>query len=306
MVVRGLEDLPDESVDGLLGYAAAPADDVALVLVHGGGQKGSGRARPSCASCRPVTEVEVEASCEPSEFPGFVTAEVRRHGATHRPGGRDVPGPGRRPGPALARGRGRPADQRLPRRGARRSSRCKQYFGGRAEAKSFAVADAAFSGRRRVALEELRWALDGGTAAGAGHLRVRRQRPRAGALQVGAARACARPTSPARSAYRRGSCARPRPVARLVRRAASPGRSGPSPRPTPTSRARPSDAAVHPRAAGPHHHRPARPADLGLRPPAQTRQTRPDQGRVGEAASVRARRPSWRWPTCGWRPGSCG
>ena len=42
VVVRGLEDLPDESVDGLLDYAAAPVEDVALVLVHGGGQKGSG------------------------------------------------------------------------------------------------------------------------------------------------------------------------------------------------------------------------------------------------------------------------
>ena len=40
----------------------------------------------------------------------------------------------------------------------------KQYFGGRAEAKSFAVADAAFWGRREAALEELRWALDAGTA----------------------------------------------------------------------------------------------------------------------------------------------
>ena len=39
----------------------------------------------------------------------------------------------------------------------------RKYFGGRAEAKSFAVADAAFWGRRRVALEELRWAIDGGT-----------------------------------------------------------------------------------------------------------------------------------------------
>jgi DNA polymerase-3 subunit delta len=39
----------------------------------------------------------------------------------------------------------------------------KQYFGGRAEAKSFAVADAAFWGRREAALEELRWALDAGT-----------------------------------------------------------------------------------------------------------------------------------------------
>lgn len=40
----------------------------------------------------------------------------------------------------------------------------RRYFGGRAEAKSFAVADAAFGGKRAAALEELRWALDGGTA----------------------------------------------------------------------------------------------------------------------------------------------
>ncbi len=40
-----------------------------------------------------------------------------------------------------------------------------RYFGGRAEAKSFAVADHAFSGNREDALEELRWALDNGTAA---------------------------------------------------------------------------------------------------------------------------------------------
>src|SRR4051794_22914667 len=42
VVVRGLESLPDESHEGILAYAAAPTDDVALVLVHGGGPKGSG------------------------------------------------------------------------------------------------------------------------------------------------------------------------------------------------------------------------------------------------------------------------
>ena len=40
-----------------------------------------------------------------------------------------------------------------------------RYFGGRAEAKSFAVADAAFAGRKAQALEALRWAMDGGTAS---------------------------------------------------------------------------------------------------------------------------------------------
>jgi DNA polymerase-3 subunit delta len=40
----------------------------------------------------------------------------------------------------------------------------KQYFGGRAEAKSFTVADHTLMGRASKALEELRWALDRGTA----------------------------------------------------------------------------------------------------------------------------------------------
>ena len=40
----------------------------------------------------------------------------------------------------------------------------KTYFGGRAEAKSFAVADHALYGRTARALEELRWALERGTA----------------------------------------------------------------------------------------------------------------------------------------------
>ena len=42
VVVRRLEDLPEESAPGLLDYAAAPAEDVALVLAHSGGPKGSG------------------------------------------------------------------------------------------------------------------------------------------------------------------------------------------------------------------------------------------------------------------------
>ena len=40
----------------------------------------------------------------------------------------------------------------------------KRYFGGRAEVKGFAVADHAIYGRTATALEELRWALDNGTA----------------------------------------------------------------------------------------------------------------------------------------------
>ncbi|MBO0845585.1 MAG: DNA polymerase III subunit delta [Nocardioides sp.] len=161
VVVRALENLPEESAEGLLGYAAAPADDVALVLVHSGGQKGSGvltKLRKAAA----VTEVKSE-ELRPSEYPGFVTAEVRAHGGAIEPEaaaslvqavGQDL------------RSLAAAADQLVndfP--GATLTEeKVKRYFGGRAEAKSFAVADAAFWGRRRPALEELRWAIDGGTA----------------------------------------------------------------------------------------------------------------------------------------------
>jgi DNA polymerase-3 subunit delta len=160
VVVRALENLPDESVDGLLEYAGAPADDVALVLVHGGGQKGSG-VLTKLRKLEAVTEVKSE-ELRASEYPGFVANEVRAHGATIE---QDA-------ATALVQAVGQDlrslsaaADQLandFPGE-ALTEEKVKRYFGGRAEAKSFAVADSAFWGRRRPALEELRWALDGGT-----------------------------------------------------------------------------------------------------------------------------------------------
>jgi DNA polymerase-3 subunit delta len=162
VVVRRLEDLPEESVPGLLDYAAAPAEEVALVLVHGGGQKGTGllaRLRKESS----VTEVR-SAPLRPREFPGFVATELRGHGvridedaAEHlvRAVGQDLR--------ALAAA----AHQLAGDFGGERLTldRVKTYFAGRAETKSFAVADAAMRGQAARALEELRWALDTGTAA---------------------------------------------------------------------------------------------------------------------------------------------
>jgi DNA polymerase-3 subunit delta len=161
VVVRGFENLPEESVEGILDYAAAPADDVALVLVHGGGQKGSG-VLTKLRKLGGVTEVKSE-ELRASEFPGFVTAEVRGHGGTIdadaaatlvQAVGQDL------------RSLAAAADQLVNDFPGETltEEKVKRYFRGRAEAKSFAVADAAFWGRRRPALEELRWALDGGTA----------------------------------------------------------------------------------------------------------------------------------------------
>lgn len=160
VVVRGLENLPDESVAGLLDYAAAPADDIALVLVHGGGQKGSGVLN-KLRKLTAVNEVK-SASIKGAEFPRFVSSEVRRHGSTIEEEAADF----------LVQAIGQ--DIRSLAAAAHQlvndfpgetltSDKVKRYFGGRAEAKSFAVADNAFFGRRALALEELRWALDGGT-----------------------------------------------------------------------------------------------------------------------------------------------
>jgi DNA polymerase-3 subunit delta len=161
IVVRGLENLPEESVEGLLAYAAAPADEVALVLVHGGGPKGSGTLT-KLRKLAPVTESK-SGELRPSEYPAFVAGEVRSHGSTIAPDAADflVQAVGQD-----LRSLSAAADQLASDFAGEPLSieKVKQYFGGRAEAKSFAVADAAFWGRRTVALEELRWALDGGTA----------------------------------------------------------------------------------------------------------------------------------------------
>lgn len=161
VVVRGLENLPDESVDGLLDYAAAPADDISLVLVHGGGPKGSG-VLTKLRKLSAVTEVKSE-EIRRGDLTGFVTSEFAAHGARIAQDasaflvtavGQDLRSLAAAAHQLTNDFPGEPITV----------DKVKRYFGGRAEATSFAVADAAFSGRREVALEELRWALDGGTA----------------------------------------------------------------------------------------------------------------------------------------------
>ena len=161
VVVRALENLPDESVDGLLDYCGTPAEEVALVLVHSGGQKGSG-VLTKLRKIASVTEVKSEA-IKTSEYPRFVSSEVRMHGSRIdddaaaflvQAVGQDL------------RSLAAAADQLVNDFPGETldTEKVRRYFGGRAEAKSFAVADAAFYGRKAKALEELRWAIDGGTA----------------------------------------------------------------------------------------------------------------------------------------------
>jgi DNA polymerase III subunit delta len=162
VVVRGLENLPEESVAGLLDYCSAPVNDVALVLAHSGGQRGTG-VLTRLRKVRAVTEVKSE-HLKGNELAGFVASEVAGHGARidREAAGFLVEAVGQDLRSLAAAGHQLTHD--FP--GVQLTlEHVKRYFGGRAEAKSFAVADHAFSGRASAALEELRWALDGGTAA---------------------------------------------------------------------------------------------------------------------------------------------
>jgi DNA polymerase-3 subunit delta len=160
VVVRKLEDLPEESVSGLLDYAATPAEDVALVLVHSGGAKGSG-VLTKLRKVSAVTEVKT-AALTAREYPNFVTNELRGHKVKIdadaaaflvQAVGQDLRSLSAAASQLAGDFEGRPITIDM----------VKTYFGGRAEAKSFAVADHAIFGRAAKALEELRWALDGGT-----------------------------------------------------------------------------------------------------------------------------------------------
>lgn len=161
VVVRSLEDLPEESAPGLLDYVAGPAEDIALVLVHGGGAKGSGlltKLRKEAA----VTEVK-SVALTAREYPNFVVGELRSHKVKIdadaaaflvQAVGQDLRSLAAAASQLAADFEGQPITIDM----------VKTYFGGRAEAKSFAVADHAIFGRAAKALEELRWALDRGTA----------------------------------------------------------------------------------------------------------------------------------------------
>ena len=162
VVVRGLQDVDDGLHDGLVAYAEAPDPDVALVLVHEGGQKGAGL----LTRLRKLPGVEEHKSEKPkgNAYVDFVGVEVRSHGGrTDRDAAELLV---RAVGPDL---RGLAAavqqlcadfpDEPLTTDVVRR------YYAGRAEVKGFEIADLAMAGRPAEALAELRWAMVTGSEA---------------------------------------------------------------------------------------------------------------------------------------------
>jgi DNA polymerase-3 subunit delta len=159
-VVSDLANLPTELHDDVLALARSPLADLALVLVHGGGQKGKGLLDKLKAAKVSVVDAP---SVKPWELPQFVAAEARREGAGIDPAasqtlvdavGHDLRSLAAAVSQLIADGEGGPITEIQVRR----------YFGGRSEVTSFAVADAALAGRTGVAMEQLRWAVATGVA----------------------------------------------------------------------------------------------------------------------------------------------
>jgi DNA polymerase III subunit delta len=157
VVVTGLEELPADAVEPMLAYVASPAPDVALVLHHTGGLKG--KALLDKLRAAGVTEVK---AVPPKrwELPGWVIGEFRHHKATISESaatalvdavGEDLRALAGAADQLAADADGAPVTAELVR----------LYFGGRAEVKGFAVADAAIEGKVSESLEQLRWAFAG-------------------------------------------------------------------------------------------------------------------------------------------------
>jgi len=154
-IIRGLDTVPDDMHEALLDYASGPEPDVALIAVHPGGVKGKGLLDRLRATG--VHEVKVEAP-KPWKLAGWITAESRRLGVRmepaaadllHRAVGDDIRALAAAVEQLCSDHPGVMVDIDLVSR----------YYEGRAEIKTFDIAERAVNGDRTGALELLRWAL---------------------------------------------------------------------------------------------------------------------------------------------------
>ncbi len=160
VVIEGLDDLPQELFDAVVGLASEPVDDLALTLVHPGGVKGKGlldklkKAGVETVGCPAI---------KAWEMPQFAVNEARRAG-----GRLD-----QQTAVTLCEALG--ADLRAVVGAVRQlladsedgyisDAVARRYFAGRADVTSFTVAGAVMAGRRNEALGALRWALENGVA----------------------------------------------------------------------------------------------------------------------------------------------
>jgi DNA polymerase-3 subunit delta len=164
VVLTDLQDAAEAPSAELAAYAAEPSPDVAVILVHAGGQKGK-RLLDQLRATDTVTEVKIEAPKYERDFVGWARGESREVGAPLDDAaatllvqavGQDLR--------ALAGA----VDQLAATRdgdGPISADVVRKYFGGRADVRGYEIADAAIEGRFDVALERVRWAESAKVAA---------------------------------------------------------------------------------------------------------------------------------------------
>lgn len=164
VVLTDLQDTTDGPSEELAAYAAEPSPDVAVILVHAGGQKGK-KLLDQLRLAAAVTEVKIEAPKYERDFVAWARGESREVGAPLDEAaaallvqavGQDLR--------ALAGA----VDQLAATRDggeAISADTVRKYFGGRADVRGYEIADAAIEGRFDVALERARWAESAKVAA---------------------------------------------------------------------------------------------------------------------------------------------
>ncbi len=159
-VITDLANLDPELHPDLLSIARAKTEDLALIVVHGGGQKGKGLLDKLKSGGADVVDCP---SAKIWELPQFVAAEAKRAGRSIDAGaaqqlvdavGHDLRALAGALTQLISDGEG----------GSITAEQVRRYFGGRSEVTSFVVADAALAGRTGVAMEQLRWAVATGVA----------------------------------------------------------------------------------------------------------------------------------------------
>ncbi|OEV02718.1 DNA polymerase III subunit delta [Streptomyces oceani] len=160
IVVRGAQDLASDSVKDLKRYLAAPAEEIILVLLHAGGNKG--KAVLEAARSADAREVACAKLTKPADRVAFVRGEFRSFGRSATPEACQVLCDAI--GSDLRELASACAQLVADVEGTIDDSVVARYYTGRAEASSFTVADRAVEGRAAEALEALRWSLATGVA----------------------------------------------------------------------------------------------------------------------------------------------
>jgi DNA polymerase III subunit delta len=160
LVVQDVQDAGEPLGRALLDFAKVPPDDVLLVLLHSGGPKG----RPLIDAVRKlgVREVAADRLTRPDDQVLFVRGEVAAAGARidHRAAQRLVEAAG----PDLRMLAAAVAQLAADCEGEITEEFIATYFAGRAEVRGWTIADHTVEGRTGAAVQELRWALEAGTA----------------------------------------------------------------------------------------------------------------------------------------------